>query len=510
MPVMDDDDMMLHLHVEWLARRLTQRQQDAAVTEQHRIMMNTHRVSRVPGHIRTLNPDAYTPGLVAIGPLHARDAERRLRQGNRLKLAYLNSLISRGHPDDSRHLALAVIEGYVRLVAAREREARAMYAAEDVDDLSAEDFIEMLVLDGCFIIEHLVNVATGKEEQWLHATPFGPAQLSVDLVLAENQIPFFVLVDLITSTRLPEFDSVGYDPPVLLMKLVLYYLGNERFRDLSEALPPADDVCHILHLVHEMVTTARTRWEPPPRIHAGGVLMEKMQEAARLLRRLLLLLLVLLLYPTLPEESRWSARYGPEVLPSARDLKRMLLRFTKSPGNPSKAVAGIASVLGHVPLATKLAHQDLLLLPQLRIEFGTAALLLNLMAFEQSAEQRAGDVSAYVWFMSKLVQSSEDATVLMAADVVRSGTSGREGMEEVARFFQQVGTASEAAAELDKSYLGEMLQKLRERSQYPLLMKLADVKRYYVNVPWLLVAFVTVVTTVATVLQIFAAFKQKP
>jgi hypothetical protein len=42
-------------------------------------------------------------------------------------------------------------------------------------------------------------------------------------------------------------------------------------------------------------------------------------------------------------------------------------------------------------------------------------------------------------------------------------------------------------------------------------MKMADVKRYYVDVPWrLVVAFVTVVITVATVLQTFAAFKQKP
>ena len=51
---------------------------------------------------------------------------------------------------------------------------RAMYAAEDVDGITAEDFIQMLVLDGCFIMEHLVNVVLGQDEQSLHATPFGP------------------------------------------------------------------------------------------------------------------------------------------------------------------------------------------------------------------------------------------------------------------------------------------------------------------------------------------------
>ncbi|RLN30619.1 UPF0481 protein [Panicum miliaceum] len=504
MPAMAGDDITVH--VEWLARRLTQQQEDAAATEQHRIMVNTHRVSRVPGHVRIPNPDAYTPGLVAIGPLHAKDAERRLRPGNRLKMAYLHSLISRGHPDPARHLA--VIQGYVRLVAAREREARAMYAAEDVDDVRAEDFIQMLVLDGCFILEHLVNVATGKEEQSLHATPFGPAQLSVDLVLAENQIPFFVLVDLISSTRLPEFDSTGYAPPVLLMKLVLYYLGGEKGRDMSEALPPADAVCHILHLLHAMVSAARTRWEPAPRIQDGATL-EVMQEAARLLRRLPLLLLVPLLYPILPEERRWRASYGREDLPSASDLKRMWVWFKKARGgSSSKAPAGIASVLGPVPLAVKLAHEDRLRLPQLRIEFRTAPLLLNLMAFEQSAEQRAGAVSAYVWLMAKLVQSAEDAGVLVATEVVQSSATGSESKEDVARFFRQVGAASEAAGELEKSYLGETLQKLRERSQHPLFMMWADVQRNYFTVPWAVVAeFVTFITFISTILQTYGSFK---
>ncbi|XP_062179992.1 UPF0481 protein At3g47200-like [Phragmites australis] len=506
---MAGDDITVH--VEWLARRLAQQQVDAKATEQHRIMVSNHRVPRVPGHVRDLNKDAYKPGLVAIGPLHAGDAEYRLRPGNRLKMTYLNSLISRGHPDPTQHLA--VIQGYIRLVAAREQEARAMYAAEDVDNIGAEDFIQMLVLDGCFIIEHLVNVALGQEEPLLHATPFGPTQLSVDLILAENQIPFFVLVDLTKSTRLPEFGSTGYDPPVLLMKLVQYYLAGEKGRDMSERLPAADGVSHILHLLHAMVTAARTSWEPPDRIQDGAVL-EMAQEAARLLRRLPLLLLVPLLYPILPEDRRWGASYGREDLASASDLKRMWVRFKKARGRRTgKAAAGIASVLGPVPLAVKLVHEDRLRLPQLRIEFRTAPLLLNLVAFEQSSEQRTGpgDVSAYVWFMTKMVQSAEDAGVLVAAEVVQSSSAGgSESKEEVARFFRQVGAASEVEEEAEKSYLGEMLGKLRERSHHPLFMMWADVQRNYFTVPWAVVAeFVTLITFISAILQTYGSFKQK-
>nr|CAB3489357.1 unnamed protein product [Digitaria exilis] len=505
-----DDNVTVH--VEWLARRLTQQQEDAAATEQHRVMLSTHRVSRVPDHVRIRNPDAYTPGLVTIGPLHAEDGLGRLRPGKRLKMAYLHSLISRGHPDPSSHLA--VIQGYVRLVAAREREARAMYAAEDVEEISAEDFVQMLVLDGCFIIEHLVNVATGREEQTLHATPYGPAQLSVDIVLAENQIPFFVLVDLIGSTRLPEFDTTGYQPPVLLMKLVLYYLAGEKGSDRSDVLPPANGVCHILHLLHQVVTSARTTWQPPPRIQQECAVLKPAREVANLLLSLPLLLMMPLLYPILPDECKWSSRYGLVSVPSASDMKWLGVRIQKidSGGGKSSGGAGIVSVLGPVPLAVELDRHDVLRLAQLKIEFRTVPLLLNLIVFEHSSEQRAGNVLSYMWLMAKIVQAAEDAAVLVTAEVVRGETMGSESNTDVVRFFRQVSAACEGAGELEVSYLGETLQRLKERTQHPLFAKrVADLQRYYIAVPWRLVAaFVTVITTVSSILQTFPSFKQKP
>uniref|UniRef100_A0ACD5W4R3 Uncharacterized protein n=1 Tax=Avena sativa TaxID=4498 RepID=A0ACD5W4R3_AVESA len=510
------------VRVEQLARSLMRKQEGAAAEEQHRATASSHRMSRVPVHLRDNNANDYTPGFVAIGPLHNRE-DRRLRPAERLKVAYLNGLISRGHPDPARHLF--VIQDYVRIVAAREQEARTMYVSEELADMSADDLIQMMVLDGCFIIEHLINVAMGRDEPSLHGTPFGPAQLSVDLVLAENQIPFFVLVDLIAASRLPEFEATGYPPPVLIVKLVLFYLAGERGRDMSEdALPAADGVSHILHLLYEMVTAARTRWEPPPRAIQDGAVMETAREVARLLRRVPLLLFVPLLYPILPEDKKWSASYGKEDVPSASDLKRMGVRFKKArSGSGSKLVIGIASVLGPVPFAVKLTqHEDRLHLPQLRLEFRTAPLLLNLMAFEQSYSSSASTtattteaqtvVSAYASFMAKMVQSAEDAGVLSAAEVVQQqGGAGNESKEEVARFFRKMGAASEAAGGellLEKSYLGRLLEKLRERSRHPLYVMWADVQRNYFTLPWaVVVEFVAVVTFVSSMVQTYTSVK---
>uniref|UniRef100_A0ACD5ZPD4 Uncharacterized protein n=1 Tax=Avena sativa TaxID=4498 RepID=A0ACD5ZPD4_AVESA len=483
------------VHVESLARTLMEKQEGMPPEEQYQATTSIHRLSRVPMHLRDNNSKDYTPGFVAIGPFHK---DVRLRAAEPLKVTYLKSLVSRGHPDRAQHLA--VIEDYVRVVAAHEKEARAMYVGEEVAGITSDDFIQMMVLDGCFIIEHLVNVAMGREEPSLHATPFGPSQLSIDLILAENQMPFFILVDLIACTKLPVFDSCGHTPSVLLVKLVLFYLAGEKGRDMSEALPDADGVDHILHLLHAMITTARTCWRPPPRVLQGGWA----QEAMRLLPRLPYLFWVALLRLILPEGAR-RRRAGDDYVPSASDMKRMGVQLKKARAGPGMPVVGIASVTGPVPLAVKAVtvnENNKLQLPQLRLEFGTAPLLLNLMAFEQSSRVVAHDVSAYVAFMAKLVRSAEDARVLVEADVVQQLRN--ESMEDVASFFRVLGAASgsEATHMLFRSYLTMTLELLREWSS-----GWVDVERNYFTFLAELLALVTFVSSVATILQTYAAFK---
>jgi hypothetical protein len=229
---------------------------------------------------------------------------------------------------------------------------------------------------------------------------------------------------------------------------------------MSGELPAADGVSHILHLLHKMATTARTVWKSPfSRTVDGG----RAQGARRLLRRLPSMFTVPLLHRILPEGPRRHAR--SDYVPSATDMKRMRVHFKKASVDPGKEpVAGIASVLGQVPLAVTL-HENQLQLPQLRLEFLTAPLLLNLMAFEQSSEV-SQDVSSYVAFMAKLVQSAEDARLLVEAEVVQQlGGLGNESMEEVARFFRVVGAASGATGELAGSYLRVTLGLLRSRSE---------------------------------------------
>jgi hypothetical protein len=126
----------------------------------------------------------------------------------------------------------------------------------------------MLLLDGCFILEFLLKwheIEDGADA--LHNIGWGLALLNSDLLLLENQIPFFVLVSLYTvlSERTPG-DGVVPTPKDQLIHDLVYLLQNATFS--QGQLPPSDTVFtvkihHLLHLYHEAFVPKPKSDEPP-------------------------------------------------------------------------------------------------------------------------------------------------------------------------------------------------------------------------------------------------------
>ncbi|MQM06573.1 hypothetical protein Taro_039400, partial [Colocasia esculenta] len=71
------------------------------------------------------------------------------------------------------------------------------------------------------------------------------AHLRRDLMLLENQIPFFVLVILFEQSKIPFVGS--REKPLTLMDLALAFLG---VNTAEASRPPVEDVLHLLHLHH--------------------------------------------------------------------------------------------------------------------------------------------------------------------------------------------------------------------------------------------------------------------
>jgi hypothetical protein len=102
------------------------------------------------------------------------------------KLLYLQQLLQRRNESS--------VERYIK--AMRELEGRGQRCSAKPISLTRDEFVEMMLLDGCFIIELFRKLA--KEElrdecdpifqlDWMHP------MLLRDVLLFENQLPFFVL-----------------------------------------------------------------------------------------------------------------------------------------------------------------------------------------------------------------------------------------------------------------------------------------------------------------------------
>ncbi|MQL99745.1 hypothetical protein Taro_032479, partial [Colocasia esculenta] len=105
----------------------------------------------------------------------------------------------------------------------RHGQTRAQYA--EAIALSEDGLVEMLVLDRCFIIEYFVKRVfrqTAKTAP-LSVVRWGFSHLRRDLMILENQIPFFVLVKLFCNSKIPFFGT--RQEPLTLMEIPLRFLN---------------------------------------------------------------------------------------------------------------------------------------------------------------------------------------------------------------------------------------------------------------------------------------------
>lgn len=159
--------------------------------------VNEQCIYKVPQKFREGNPKAYTPQVVSIGPFHKpRDSNgenNTLVRMEELKLEYLRRFLNRSKQLSMKHLFQRLIE--------KEKRIRSCYG--EPINCNSNDFLTMILVDACFIIEHFLRFYTGLasididplSKSWLVNDVFH------DLTLLENQLPFSVLEDIFNSAK---------------------------------------------------------------------------------------------------------------------------------------------------------------------------------------------------------------------------------------------------------------------------------------------------------------------
>eukprot|EP00268_Persea_americana_P012423 TRINITY_DN15241_c0_g1_i2.p1 TRINITY_DN15241_c0_g1~~TRINITY_DN15241_c0_g1_i2.p1 ORF type:complete len:290 (-),score=28.13 TRINITY_DN15241_c0_g1_i2:121-990(-) len=199
------------------------------------------RLPKVLHRLRKGNNDAYEPNIISIGPYHR--GNPRLQAMEKKKLQHLNSILSLNSP--------VSLEGFIEKL--RSQVGAVWRCYPEKPKLSKENFLEMMLLDSCFIIHHLLQLTKyGKNIN--HDLTWIAPLVSYDLLLLENQLPFFLLQFVYGIIYPPE-----HSPPVKSLVSLAYNFyrhvtHNKIYEDeennIYPDIPNEGAFLHLLQLCH--------------------------------------------------------------------------------------------------------------------------------------------------------------------------------------------------------------------------------------------------------------------
>ncbi|XP_066392032.1 UPF0481 protein At3g47200-like [Miscanthus floridulus] len=397
------------------------------------IPRETCTIYRVPPEILAVDKQAYLPTVVGLGPyLHDRiKSSNELKQLQEYKWRCVDKLVSR---------TSSLIRKCLQRMKDQEQRVRDSYS-RDIN-MNSEQLAKKMVLDGCFILHLLLKhadhapdgdagaggqVQDDDDDDWTQV--IGRCWIwnlvKYDLLLLENQIPFFVIVDL--------HELLRTEPPLPAEKLISS--GLQLFSALYPLTTPGsftvsvDQVHHLLHLVYLSII--------PQNLPAAN--------------------------SPVPQESVHN------VLPSAKELMESGVKFRKKTN--AQSFLDITFTGG------------VLEIPELRIYNYSNSLFRNLIAFEQCYPGTRSHVTASAAFMDLLVRTVDGARLLHLKGILVNGTAKEE---HVNRFFSQISSGAHYTA--DRNYLGSLIEDVvayhgKRRNRWR-----AALERNYCTNPWVIIS----------------------
>ncbi|XAR69561.1 hypothetical protein NMG60_11001199 [Bertholletia excelsa] len=417
-------------------------------------------ICKLPQSLVEISKRAAEPEMVSIGPYHR--GKDTLLEFETHKWKLLISLLSRRK--ESR--GVTDLGRLVATIKPLETKARSCYL--EPIPMSSEDFVEMMVLDGCFIID-LLYQASRSEDTDIQITldegvdshnliirmPWAIPVLIRDLLKLENQLPFFVLQKLFDLTK---EETEGEH----LNLLALHFF--------SLALPRSS---------------------------------ESIQRAASLEPEHLLDLFHLSYRPT-----RWVShafRLGPSIrnfheqsMACVTQLHSAGIKFRPPRGNIDRFFCIDFHGDMHAQLQKRTDSfleinfkEGVLEIPQISVNDVTSTLFINCIALEQCCKRNFAFFSAYIAFMSCLISSAMDVALLCEEGII---THFSHSDLLVAQLFKSLG--ENVMLNVRESFLADEYRKLEAyRSSH-----WATLRRKYFSSPW---SFISLIS--ATVLLLFTA-----
>ncbi|KAK3412054.1 hypothetical protein EUGRSUZ_I00814 [Eucalyptus grandis] len=370
-------------------------------------------IYRIPRYLKRGEDKAWVPQIVSLGPYHHGD--EHLRHMEQHKWRCLHRILERS----GQGIGL-----YLDSVKKVKRRACACY--EGRISMSGDEFMEMMVLDGCFVIEMFQGFTEGFEK--LGYLPNDPVfsmrgsilQIQRDMIMLENQIPLFIL-DRLLGLQLGDPNQKER-----VTKLALQF-----FSPLIGVPQTIGFGGHVMvETVHPIDKDSYKRLKFDPFCDHGKV------HCLEVVRRSLLHLGL-----KRPKTEKWP-HSRKRLTFCLSELREAGIQIKWRPRNSWGNIHFKNGILG---------------IPPIEIHEGTRSLFLNLIAFEQSHFNCSHYVTSYVIFMNNLINSPEDVLYLRNRRIIHH-CLGSDA--EVADLFHQL--CQEVAFDPEDSYLRDIYKELSE------------------------------------------------
>ncbi|CAM8910406.1 unnamed protein product [Rhodiola kirilowii] len=394
-------------------------------------------IFKVPQSLIEINGvKTYHPQIVSIGPYHHNKPHLQMIQEH--KWTYLKSLVTR--TQETLNLGL---EDYLRAIHPLESKARDSYS-EQLVRYTVDEFVEMMVLDGCFIIElfrKVGSIIVVMDEDDPVCMSWIIGFLIRDLLLLENQVPYFILQSL--------FDLTSDDKQSSYKSLSI--LALEFFNHVSSFRRPDQDINNYISLegMH-LLDLVRCSFITPNLTYYSKVISTPSQ-----------------------------------VIHCVSKLRKAGIQLTVLKG--SETFLDVKYRRGVIQM------------PRISIDHMMSSFLYNCVAFEQCQKDASNHFTAYTVFLDYLVNSAQDVELLSDYSIMENYIGSDE---EVAKLVNNLG--NDVFFDMDNCYLSRLFDDVHSYYKNSWHVQWASFKYTYFDTPWSFVsAFAAVLLLIFTFVQTF-------
>ncbi|XP_074270435.1 UPF0481 protein At3g47200-like [Silene latifolia] len=415
-------------------------------------------IYRVPRRLRDAQDNkVYVPQTVSIGPFH--HADEQVRSMDRQKwIALYRTLERTGHDLNMYLNAIKEVENY----------ARACYQ-QDLVHLSSNEFIEMMVLDGCFILELFHCSPKVEKCHDLEAVIFNRTMIDdilMDMVMMENQIPLFILDRLLEMIYMNVGNPNGqHREQAAALALNLFNpewitgtpISTTELEELKSSF--RNKKClHILDvfrqsLLHQepqqnLMFPLKSRWQICDKLLPGR--FKKWYQS------------------NIHSKRKQTHR---QVIHKVTELRESGIKFKKRSTNHFWDIK---------------FNKGVIEIPSIWIQDGTMSILLNLAAFEHCHLNITDSVIAsYAIFMECLIKSPEDVSYLHRHGIIQH-LLGHDG--EVVNMFKSV--SKEMLTDAHSNRYAKLAEEVNAYCYQRRNKWRASLIHNYFNNPWAIISLV--------------------